>query len=123
MNEMPFGQIAAKASGAPANLLPPMPPPGMPPAPSTPPSVLPPAASPAPIGPPPMSPAVGLPMMPPPSAPATPPYSVRLQNDGSAVFYVASPDGDPGKDVVLQVAKAPKVPPAFQTSAPQGPAV
>lgn len=52
--------------------------------------------------------------MPAPSAPAAPPYQVRLQSDGSSVFYIPSPDGDPSKDVVLGRNDAPKLPKAFQ---------
>lgn len=71
--------------------------------------------SPDPMAPPMAGP---LPTMPPPSAPSAPPYSVELQPDGSSIYFVPSPDGDPMKKVVLQVNKAPKLPPAFQPAAP-----
>jgi len=53
-----------------------------------------------------------------PPAPQAPPYTVRLQPDGSSVYVMPSPDGDPGKDIVLGVNKAPAVPKAMQ--APTG---
>lgn len=89
-----------------------------------------------PVGMPPMPPAGGAQMpaaqanpttkampimggMPAPSAPAAPPYQVRLQSDGSSVFYIPSPDGDQSKDVVLGRNDAPKLPKAFQQQATQ----
>ncbi len=113
MDAMPFSQIAAKASGAPANLTPPMPSGGaLPPPPAGLGAAMAPPAPAAPMGPPP-----GLPAMPPPSAPAAPPYTTRLQADGSSIYVIPSPDGDPGKDVVLGVNPPPKIPKAFQQPA------
>ena len=110
---MPF---AAKAmqSQAPANLMPPMPAGG---APMPPPAAM---GAPAPTGPPPaaMPPQGGMPSLPPSGAPAAP-YTVRLQPDGSSVYVMPSPDGNPANDIILSVNAPPKLPKALQPPAPQ----
>lgn len=62
--------------------------------------------------------------MPPAGMPPTDPsqqapqsqYTVRMQPDGTSVYVQPSPDGDPTKDIILGVNKAPKI----QPQAPQG---
>lgn len=98
---MPMAANALKYS-TPANLVPPMPAGGARPLP-------------APIQATPIS---SMPMMPPPSAPAKPPYSVRLQADGSSIFYIPSPDGNPVNDIILGKNDPPKLPKALQPAQP-----
>ena len=100
---------------SPANLMPPIPTNGAPP---------PPPAG-APMGmqgapPPPsdmMATAPTMPSLPAPGDPAQPPYTVRLQADGSSIYVLPSPDGDPAKDIVLSRNEPPKLPKAFQPPA------
>lgn len=57
----------------------------------------------------------GAPMnsLPSPSAPATPPWNVILQDDGSSIYQIPSPQPG-GKPVVIGVNKSPKLPAALQ---------
>ncbi len=101
-----MGQAAAKQSAAPA------PPPILP---------MPPrggnAGTPIPMPPMPQATAATPPMpvsaQPQPAASAIP-WKVKQQPDGSSVNYLPSPDGDPTKDIILNVNLPPKVPKAFQ---------
>lgn len=108
---MPFGTLAAKAAGAPANLMPPMPTTGQAPAPL--PQMMPPGGPSMPAGAAPTAP-TGLPAFPGASDPTAPPYTVKTQADGSLAIVWPSPDGDPAKDIISQVMPAPKIPPAMQ---------
>ncbi len=107
---MPMGAAALKNSTPPAPPLPPL---------TAPPSA---GAGPMPLPPPPaMPPAPGA-AAPIPRAPvATPPWSVRPQPDGSSVYYMPSPDGDPSKEVILGVNPPPKLPKALQPPKPSQP--
>lgn len=121
-SQMPMGKAAAAASTPPLPPLP-MPPKGnvpmplpMPPISTTPaagPVGAPPAG--APLG---MPPAPGAQPMPQVGQPQQPPYSVKLQPNGSSLYYVPSPDGNPANDIVLGLNDPPKVPKAFQKPAP-----
>ena len=104
---MPMAAAAAKYS-SPADLTPPMPGGGAPP--------------PAPMAAVPQAPTggMGMPSLPAPGAPAQAPWQVRLQADGSSVYVVPSPDGDPTKDIILGRNEPPKMPKALQAPAPQG---
>jgi len=108
---MPMARVAADAQGAPS-VIPPIPPMAGGPGPTPPAGALPPPAAPEAMNPP------G--MFPPPQAPAAPPFNVRMQPDGSSVYIIPSPDGDPGKDIVLGINPPPKLPKAFQPPAQPG---
>lgn len=51
-----------------------------------------------------------------PPVPQKPPYDVRLQSDGTAVYYTTAPDG---KEVIIGLNPPPKLPKAMQPSAPK----
>lgn len=113
---MPMGAAALSATGN-APLPPIFPPSKGAPMPGG--SNLPPALPPAlPPSMPPTGPAMGAaggpPGMPAPNAPAAPPYTVRLQPDGSSVYSLQTPNGE----VVLGVNPPPKVPKAFSAATP-----
>jgi len=68
----------------------------------------------------------GAPPMPPappqaPAAPQGPAWTVRPQADGSSVYVIPSPDGDPSKDIVIGMNPAPKLPKSLQPGAQQAP--
>jgi len=46
-----------------------------------------------------------------PDAPATPPWNVELQGDGSSVYTIPGPDGKP---IVIGINPVPKLPKALQ---------
>ncbi len=119
-NQMPV-KAAVDNYSKPANLTPPMPMAGSPPPPPMGGMQMPTAqASPVASAQPIMGGA--MPGLPSPGAPAAPPYTVRLQADGSSVYVLPSPDGDPAKDIVLSRNEPPRLPKAFQTpSAPTQP--
>ncbi len=108
-SQMPMAQALLPMPGSPAPLPLPTGKPQVPP-PTTPGQGFLPLPGASPAGP-------ATPMPPLPQAPAQPPapsYDVRLQPDGSSVYVMPSPDGDPSKDIILGVNKAPAVPKAMQ---------
>lgn len=73
------------------------------------------SSGPPPAGPLPMTPDASMPPAAPASAVAQEsPYSVKLQADGTSVYYLPGPKGDGSDDIVLGVNRAPKLPPALQ---------
>lgn len=118
-SQMPMGKAALKDVAPP-----PLPPLSLPPKGNAPmPLPMPPiSATPAagPVGTPSgMPPAPGAQPMPQLGQPQQPPYSVRLQPDGSSLYYTPSPDGNAANDVILGLNPPPKVPKALQKPAPQ----
>lgn len=91
-NLMPMGRVNERLSGG--SILPPSP--GAPAR----------AAAPAPAGP--------MPSFPAPSAPIKPPWDVRMQPDGTSVYFENTPAGE----IIRGVNPPPKIPKALQ-GAPQ----
>ena len=52
--------------------------------------------------------------LPSPDEPSKPPWDIKLQADGSSVYYIKSPDGDPANDIVLGRNEPPKLPKGMQ---------
>ncbi len=104
--QMPMGQAATSAAGAPTGF-PAMPPPSggaaAPPAQANPPAQAAPSQQ-----------------MPAPGAGLPSGIVVRMQPDGTSVYVMPSPTGDPSQDVILGLNPPVKIPKAFQPQAPQG---
>ena len=52
--------------------------------------------------------------LPSPDEPTAPPWDIKLQADGSSVYYIKSPDGDPANDIILGRNEPPKLPKGMQ---------